>query len=270
MRKPRRLVVALAVSGLIAASAVAASQLAHADVAGTCTGLSGYATCSVTETISQPTSLSVSMLAYPRQKAAFQWTLECSLGGASTTTSGSDVVLSPPTITIPIDLPYTNPDSCNINVTGDDLKAELGNKLTITVNFTTGTSSTGSSSVVRGYGGKCLDDKGNSSANGAKVIIWSCNSSDSAQGFSFSSGELKHNGKCVNDQGNGGSGTKVILWACNGGSNEKWFHSSNGEFVLSLSSHGLLCLNDPGNSTTNGTQLIVYTCKNTSNEHWSV
>ena len=64
------------------------------------------------------------MLAYPRQKAAFQYTLECSLGGEHHDHVGSDVVLSPPTITIPIDLPYTNPDSCNITVNGDDLKAE--------------------------------------------------------------------------------------------------------------------------------------------------
>jgi len=272
MRKPRRLVVALAVSGLAAASAVAASQLAHATVAGTCSGFEGLAQCSVTETINQPSTISVGIWTSPKQRAAFNYTLQCSQGGQSTTTTGSDAVEPPPTITIPIDLPYANPDNCTITVNGADIHGAQNNKLTVTVNYTTGTSSSGSgsNSVVRGYGGKCLDDKGNSSANGAKVIIWSCNSSDSAQGFSFSSGEIKHNGKCVNDQGNGGSGTRVILWACNGGSNEKWFHSSNGEFVLSLSTHGLLCLNDPGNSTTNGTQLIVYTCKNTSNEHWSL
>ncbi len=270
MRKPRRLVVALVVTGLIAGGAVAASQLAHADVAGTCTGLSGYAECSVTETINQPSSISVSILAYPRQKAAFQWTLQCTENGQSATSSGSDAVLSPPTITIPIDMPYTHPDSCDITVTGDDLKANLGNQLTITVNYTTGTTSSGPVSLIKGYGGMCLDDKGNSSANGTAVILWSCNSNDSAQGWTFSNGELQHNGRCANDAGNGGSGTKVILWSCNGGSNEKWSHtSSDGEYLLSLSSHGFLCLNDPGYSKTNGTKAIVYTCRNTSNEHWS-
>ena len=30
---------------------------------------------------------------------------------------------------------------------------------------------------VKGYDGKCLDDKGNSSANRAEVVIWSCSGS---------------------------------------------------------------------------------------------
>jgi hypothetical protein len=125
-------------------------------------------------------------------------------------------------------------------------------------------------SVIRGIGGKCLDDRGNSSRNRNPVIIWSCNSSDSAQGWTYSNGELVHNGKCANDQGGGGSGSKVILWTCNHSSNEVWFHSStNGEFVLGSTTHGLICLDDPGSSRTNGTQLIVWKCHNTSNQHWS-
>ena len=141
---------------------------------------------------------------------------------------------------------------------------------TTTASSTATTSPPVNVSLIKGYGGKCVDDKGNSSSNGSAVIIWSCNSGDSAQGWTFSGGELKHNGKCANDQGNGGSGSKVILWSCNGASNEKWFHSgSDGEFILSLSSHGLLCLNDPGYSKSNGTRLIVYKCHNTSNEHWT-
>jgi Ricin-type beta-trefoil lectin domain len=131
-------------------------------------------------------------------------------------------------------------------------------------------SSTTSATVneVKGYGGKCLDDKGNSSSNRAEVIIWGCNGSDQAQNWSASNGELVHNGKCLNDQGNGGNRSKVILWSCNGGANEKWTAESNGE--LKLQSHGgAYCLDDPGYSTKNGTQLIIYTCKDSSNQKWS-
>ncbi len=125
-------------------------------------------------------------------------------------------------------------------------------------------------STVSGYGGKCVDDRGNSSSNKAEVIIWSCNSSDSAQGWTFSGGELKHNNRCANIQGNGGSGSKLILWSCTGASNEKWFHSSSdGEYVSAGTAHGLICVDDPGYSKTNGTQLIVYKCHNTGNQHWS-
>lgn len=45
-----------------------------------------------------------------------------------------------------------------------------------------------------------LDDAGNSSALRAKIQIWTCNSHDQAQGWSFSGGELIHNGRCANDQ----------------------------------------------------------------------
>jgi hypothetical protein len=133
----------------------------------------------------------------------------------------------------------------------------------------TATATASSVKPVKGYGGKCLDDKGNSSANKAAVVIWSCSSSDQAENWSFSSNELKHNGKCLNDKGDGGSGSKLILYTCNGGSNEKWSQMSNGE--LKLKAHnGALCMDDPRSSTKNGTQLIVYTCKVSSNQKWSL
>jgi hypothetical protein len=108
--------------------------------------------------------------------------------------------------------------------------------------------------VYRGFGGKCVDDAGNSSALRAKVAIWTCNSHDAAQ-------------KCLNDQRSGGNGSKVILYTCNGGANELWAHKSNGEFVMKANG-GQYCLDDPASSTHNGTQLIVWTCKNGTNQHW--
>jgi hypothetical protein len=270
MRRPSRLVLALAVSGLVAAGGVAASQLAHAQpiVAGTCMAPGADANCNVSETITDPSSISVTVSVTPRlQYPTYQWTMECSLGSQVSNTSGSGAALTPYTQSIP--LPYNVPDSCNVSVTAQMPSAKALNEITLTVSYTTGTpSSSGPVSLISGYGGKCVDDKGNSSANGAKVIIWGCNSSDSAQGWTYTDGELLHDGMCANDAANGGSGTHLILWSCNGGLNEKWFRSGS-EFVLSLSGHGLLCLDDPGYSKTNGTQLIVYTCHNSSNQHWS-
>jgi len=131
------------------------------------------------------------------------------------------------------------------------------------------TSSSAAVHPVKGFDGKCLDDKGNSSANRAEVVIWSCSGSDQAENWKYSSSELVHNGKCLNDKGDGGSGSKVILYSCNGGSNEKWSELANGE--LKLQAHGgTLCLDDPRSSTANGTQLIVYTCKDSANQKWSL
>ena len=124
----------------------------------------------------------------------------------------------------------------------------------------------GTSHEIKGYGGKCADDNGNSSAAGAKVQIWSC-VNDVSQQWSFTGGELKHGSLCMNDRGNAGNGGHVILWSCNGASNEVWKHTSSGEYVLK--SNGL-CLDDPADSTRNGTQLDVYRCHNGSNQRWSL
>jgi hypothetical protein len=273
MRKPRRLAVAVAVSSLLLAggAAVATSQLAHADVAGTCAAVGADAFCNVSETITSPSSISFTESIRPAgQYPGYNYTLTCSLGNQTSTTSSSGEGLNLYTVQVP--LPYAVPDSCTISINADMESAKSTNNLNVTLNFTTGSPSTSSGpvSLVRGYSNKCLDDKGNSSADRTPIIIWSCNSSDSAQGWTFSGGELKHNGACANVQGGGAIGHKLIMWTCNGSSNEKWFHSSsNGEYVLSGTSMGLLCLDDPGYSKNNGTQLIVYTCHNSSNQHWS-
>jgi hypothetical protein len=100
-------------------------------------------------------------------------------------------------------------------------------------------------------------------------VIWTCSSSDQAQNWQFSNNEFIHNGKCLNDQGNAGSGGHVILYTCNGGSNEKWSQLANGE--IRLQSHGnTLCLDDPRSSTQNGTQLIVFGCKISANQKWAM
>ena len=272
MRKTRRLAVALAVSALVAAGGVTAGLVANAQpiVAGTCKAPGADANCNVTATIISPSSISVTISVTPgNQYPTYRYMLMC----GTSTTDGNGAALTPYTQQIP--LPYANPSSCTISVTATMPSGNSNNELSLEVDYTTGSPSYGPPPpgpvpVVRGYAGKCLDARGNSSANRTAVTIWSCNSSDGAQAFTFSNGELKHGGKCVNDQGNGGSGTKLILWTCNGASNEKWFHaSSNGEYVLSLSSHGFLCVTDPGYSKTNGTQLIVSTCRNTSNQHWT-
>ena len=122
---------------------------------------------------------------------------------------------------------------------------------------------------VKGYDGKCLDDKANSSANRTAIIIWTCSGTDQAEAWKYSDNEFIHNGKCLNDKADGGSRSKVILWTCNGGANEKWTELDNGE--LKLKSHnGTLCLDDPAYSTRNRTQLIVYSCKDSANQKWSL
>lgn len=308
MRRSRRLVAALAASALVAGGGMGLglALVANANVVDTCTVSNPDGTlidsCQLNSNeIFMPTAITlVVTLQYGDgqndQVIELSWMGICqrTLNDVNGTTidSPTQPVLRVPIstaapVTVNIPLPFADPYQCNVGVVRADLEAVLGGGTTfdaktigsykLELEYTPRPSPTSSSSsppvsvpLVKGYGDKCLDDKGNSSANRTAVILWTCNSADSAEGWKFTNGELQHNGKCANDQGNGGSGTKVIVWACNGSSDEKWTHtSSDGEFVLKNTAHGQLCLTDPGHTRANRTQVIVYTCHNTSNQHWT-
>lgn len=128
----------------------------------------------------------------------------------------------------------------------------------------------GMTGSVKGFDGKCMDDMKNSAKLRATIAIWSCNSRDKAQTWTYQNGAVKHNGLCLNAKGNAKSGSKVILWTCNGAANETWVFNTINHQVLLKANGFSVCLDDPGYSTKNGTQLMVYTCHNTPNQHWSV
>jgi hypothetical protein len=298
MRGIRRLVVGAAVSGLLAAGAVTVSvQAAHANFAALCHGNSGATnppwSCAVTATIPSPASIFVSVTddtANASETVLVNWTVSCTDSANGTTGTASAPTAKTPA-TVNFTLPASADGHCTATATVSLPASELGTSgftptaFTVQLGYTPAnpapsasatpsaspSPTTTSSSVhpIVGFGGKCVDDNGNSSANRARVQIWGCSGSDQAENWAFSSGELVHNGSCLNDKGNGGSGSKVILYSCNGGSNEKWSHLANGE--LRLNAHnGTLCLDDPRSSTSNGTQLIVYTCKDSANQKWSL
>lgn len=110
---------------------------------------------------------------------------------------------------------------------------------------------------------------GNSRSKRAKAVIWTCHSTDAAQQWTCSGGELRHNGLCLNAKGNAANGSKVILWTCDGSPAEIWAHTRGNS--IELEAHGWsLCLTDPENATRNGTQLVVSSCRNTPDQHWSM
>ena len=119
---------------------------------------------------------------------------------------------------------------------------------------------------IKGDHSKCLDDFGGATANGTKVDIWTCNNTVSQQ-WTFVSGALSVQGKCLDDSSQGGAGAKMVLWTCNGHSAQTWAHNSSGEYVLKLNG---LCLTDPSGSATNGTQVVIRTCSNFDDQHWTL
>jgi hypothetical protein len=290
MRGIRRLAVCAAATGLLTAGIVSASmEVAHADsVVQFCDGTSSdsYA-CMVTGTISSPSAITITLSASGTEDVALAWTVSCTDNTSTTPveTSGGVTASVTSTTTAPeglTPLPSTADGTCtvtgkaNLPSTNTTTSANFIAELSYTPTATApATASPGPSPVpvavhpIKGFDGKCVDDRGNSSANRSAIIIWSCSGTDQAENWTFSNNEFIHNGKCLNDQGNGGNRSHVILYTCNGASNEKWSELANGE--LKLKSHGgMLCLDDPRNSTANGTQLIVYYCKDSANQKWSL
>ena len=289
MRGIRRLVVCTAVTGLLAAGAVGASmEVAHADtVVGHCIGATDTSfKCTVSATVAAPTAITVTVVDNGTTSSegitVKVTTLSCTDSSSTASEPASSTTGTTPLTDNVAPLPATADGQCNVSADVSLASTDTGtpSQFTATLSYTPASSSPspgpsptpvtgGSVHPVVGFDGKCLDDKGNSSANRAVVVIWSCSGSDQAENWKFSNGEFIHNGKCLNDQGNGGSRSKVILWTCNGASNEKWSELANGE--LKLQSHGgTLALDDPASSTKNGTQLIVYTWHDSANQKWKL
>jgi Ricin-type beta-trefoil lectin domain len=105
----------------------------------------------------------------------------------------------------------------------------------------------------------CLDDPGDSSATGTAAEISTC-LNDAEQNWTVPSpgaaGKVKINGLCLDSTG-GGAGTPVELNTCSGSANQQWQQEAGNTLVNPASG---LCLDDPGDSTSNGTQLDVATC----------
>ena len=281
MRGIRRLVVCTAVSGLIAAGAVSASmEVAHADnFAAACGGntVNGYI-CNLDTVVPSASAISVSVdSGSASERVNVNWTIACTdSAGSQNQLGATDNAATPLTVPLAPLASAAADGQCNVNVGISLPNPDLTPKIAYTGTLTytpAGSASTaaGSGAVhpVVGFGGKCVDDKGNSSANRTAIVIWSCSGSDPAENWKYSNGEFIHNGKCLNDKGSGGSGSKVILYSCNGGSNEKWAELANGE--LKVQAHGgTLCLDDPRSSTRNGTQLIVYRCTDSANQQFKL
>ena len=286
MRKSCRAAVYATLTGLLAAGAITAGvTAAKANDVGFCSATSTATvkgSCSVIKTISNPATViyTVTMTSGSNQVVSVNWIASCTLGGDTQRNFGGSTAMTPTTDHLVLPFP-TPPDSCDIRVSAAlstnsgsmQVAVRYAPSLTATPTPSASASSSSASAapvqMYRGFGGKCVDVAGNSSADRAKVQIWTCNSNDPAQKWTSSGGELIHNGKCLNDQRSGGNGSKVILFTCNGGANEIWTRHTNGELVLKANG-GKYCLDDPASSTRNGTQLIVWSCKNSANQHWFV
>jgi hypothetical protein len=72
--------------------------------------------------------------------------------------------------------------------------------------------------------GKCLDVNGGDTTNGTTVDLYGCNGTGAQTWVPQPNGALVNpqSGKCLDDNGSGGSGTQVIIYDCNGAANQQW------------------------------------------------
>jgi chitinase len=72
--------------------------------------------------------------------------------------------------------------------------------------------------------GKCLDVNGGDTTNGTTVDLYDCNGTGAQTWVPQPNGTLVNpqSGKCLDDNGSGGSGTQVIIYDCNGEASQKW------------------------------------------------
>ena len=127
--------------------------------------------------------------------------------------------------------------------------------------------------VLLDLGGKCLDDRTNSTTNGNKVQIYTCNGT-AAQNWEYlpdgnpgGAGTVTIHGKCLDVKGGGTANeTLVDLYSCDGAAGQQWLITgSSGQLYNPVSGK---CLADPGGTTINGTQVWIYNCTNKANQAW--
>ncbi len=130
----------------------------------------------------------------------------------------------------------------------------------------TTTPPTGGGGTITGYGGKCVDVAGASSANGTVVDLYTCNGTN-AQQWTSTSGTLRALGKCLDVASAGtANGSRVQLYDCNGTGAQQW--TASGSRLLNAASGK--CLDATGPSSADGTPLQIWTCTGAANQSWTL
>jgi hypothetical protein len=133
--------------------------------------------------------------------------------------------------------------------------------------FTFGTAPVGGGTGrIVGASGACVDVNGASSADGAKIQLWTCNGGTNQQ-WTRNGTTWRSLGKCMGVAGGAtADGSAVQLSTCNGSGAQNWTAGANGSLVNAQSGK---CLDANGGSSANGTQLIIWSCHGGTNQRWT-
>ena len=129
------------------------------------------------------------------------------------------------------------------------------------------TQASAAGSTIVGLAGKCLTDKGSSSANKNPIVLATCNGSTGQSWSKPGNGTITALGKCL-DARFGGlvRGTPVQLYSCNGSGAQQWVAAGKN---LRNPQSGL-CLDVTGNNSAEGTRIQLWTCVlGQANQSWT-
>ncbi|TQM79290.1 glucose/arabinose dehydrogenase [Saccharothrix saharensis] len=120
---------------------------------------------------------------------------------------------------------------------------------------------------ITGIGGKCVDVSGGSTADGAKVQLWTCNGTAAQRWTASADSTLRALGKCLDAKSGGtANGTVTQLWTCNGSGAQQWVAHPDGTLRNPQSGR---CLDAAGVSSADGTVLHLWDCTAAANQRWS-
>ena len=124
--------------------------------------------------------------------------------------------------------------------------------------------------------GFCLDNTGDSSADGNPIQVWSC-LGDASQGWTYVpsangvAGDYQlenSNGSCLDDPADSAvNGTRVQLWSCLGDASQIWTQVAVGSYAEYQNANGL-CLDNTGNALTDGNRVQVWACNGDVAQQW--
>ncbi|WP_229899897.1 ricin-type beta-trefoil lectin domain protein [Streptomyces hiroshimensis] len=119
---------------------------------------------------------------------------------------------------------------------------------------------------VTGLGGKCLDVKGGSAANGTQIQLSTCNGAVAQSWILGKDGTFRALGKCLDNARNAGTdGNKIDLYDCNGQPSQRWSVDAKGRIVHVASGK---VLDVTGGKTADGTKVQLFTANTNKRQVW--
>jgi GH25 family lysozyme M1 (1,4-beta-N-acetylmuramidase) len=132
--------------------------------------------------------------------------------------------------------------------------------------------------VTLDLGGKCLDDVGNSAADGTAADVWTCTGGPAQSWRYVQDGTLRVHSKCMTVPSGAVSGWKVRLRPCTDGARQQWrlaypkavSPSLGGRPTMLRNPGSGMCLAVPGWTTKNGTPVVISACNGNRNQAWTL